>query len=362
MGHNMISIQTFLSHAKKHTSGTELVVIGNEAADLDSMASSIVYAYLRNLQESKLSVLPLMPIPREDFILRTEAVYVFNEANIDLNDVCFIDEVDLDKLMDQACLVLVDHNKLTGDLEKFNSKVVAILDHHNDEGLYATTADLRIVEPVGSTSSLVALEFFKSGIEMKRDVAVLLGGTILLDTVNLADDAGRVTGTDKEMAARVLPLCPLPQQEFFDTVQKEKFNVAGLSTNDLLRKDYKEWQFGTVKCGIGSALLPVKQWTEIDTNLVSGFAEFAAAGALDILLSMNAYTNPTFSRDLVIFCKSKSGHDRLFAYLQENKLDLTPLDCPGQKQNDSGFISFHRQGNLGLSRKKLQPLLAGFYK
>jgi len=357
----MISIQTFLSHAKKHISKTELVVIGNEAADLDSMVSSIVYAYLRNLQEPELFVLPLMPILREDFILRTEAVYVFNEANIDLDDVVFFDEADPGKLMDESGLVLVDHNKLAGDLEKFDPKVVAILDHHNDEGLY-TTANPRIIEPVGSTSSLVAREFLRSGIEMNRDIAILLGGTILLDTVNLADDAGRVTGTDKEIAARLLPLCHLSQQEFFDTLQREKFNVVGLSTNDLLRKDYKEWQFGTVKCGIGSTLLPVKQWVEIDNDLASGFAAFAADRTLDVLLSMNAYTNPDFNRDLVVFCKSKSTHDRLLDYLQENKLDLTPLECPGQKQDNRGFISFHRQGNLGLSRKKLQPLLADFYK
>jgi len=361
MEHNMITIQTFLSNAKKHVSDAKLIVIGNEAADLDSMVSSIVYAYLRNLLEQGSFVLPLMVIPREDFMLRTEAMYVFNKANIDLDDVVFIDELDLDKIMEQAEFVLVDHNKLAGDLKKFDSKVVSILDHHRDEDLYKT-ASPRVIEQVGSTTSLVAHEFFTSGIEMSRDVAVLLGGTILLDTVNLADDAGRVTEFDKEIAARVLPLCPLPQQEFFDTVQKEKFNVAGLSTNDLLRKDYKEWQFGTVKCGIGSALLPLEQWAEIDNDLASGFAKFAAGNSLDLLLSMNAYTNPEFNRDLVIFSKSKEAHGQLLAYLQENKLDLTPIDFPGQKQSDSGFITFHKQANLGVSRKKLQPLLTDFYK
>jgi exopolyphosphatase len=361
MEHNMITIQTFLSHAKKHVSDAKLIVIGNEAADLDSIASSIVYAYLRNLQGQRSFVLPLMVIPRKDFMLRTEAVYVFKEANIDLDDVVFIDELDLDKTMEQAEIALVDHNKLAGDLKKFDSRVVSILDHHRDEELYKT-ASPRIIEPVGSTTSLVAREFFTSEVDMSRDVAVLLGGTILLDTVNLADDAGRVTQLDKEIAARVLPLCPLSQQEFFDTVQKEKFNVAGLSTNDLLRKDYKEWQFGTMKCGIGSALLPLEQWAEIDNDLATGFAKFAAGRNLDLLLSMNAYTNPEFNRDLVIFCKSKDAHDQLLAYLQENKLDLTPIDCPGQKQGDNWFITFYKQGNLGMARKKLQPLLTDFYK
>jgi len=357
----MTSIHTYLSLAKKHIPDTRLVVIGNEAADLDSMASSIVYGYLRSLQNSQVSVLPVMPIPREDFILRTEAVYVFKEANIDLNDVVFFDEVDFDKLMEKAELVLVDHNKLAASLDRFSTQVVSILDHHKDEGLY-TTASPRIIEPVGSTTSLIAQEFNTSKIEISPDVAVLIGGTILLDTVNLDDDAGRVTDADKEIATRILPLCPLSQQNFFDKVQKEKFNVAGLSTYDLLRKDYKEWQLGTVKCGIGSALLPVGDWAGTDNDLASGFAEFTANRNLDLLLSMNAYTNPDFNRDLVVFCKSKDAHDKLVNYLQENALALTPLDCSEQKQTESGFIGFYKQGNIGISRKKLQPLLVELYK
>ncbi len=70
----MISIQSYLAEAKKHISDTGIVVIGNEAADLDSMASSLAYGYLLSLQDPRISVLPIMPIPRVDFALRTEAV------------------------------------------------------------------------------------------------------------------------------------------------------------------------------------------------------------------------------------------------------------------------------------------------
>ncbi|RUM46456.1 MAG: hypothetical protein DSY80_02160, partial [Desulfocapsa sp.] len=195
------------------------------------------------------------------------------------------------------------------------------MDHHKDEGLYSA-ADPRIIETIGSTTSLVAGEFNRLNDEINRSLAVLIAGTILLDTVNLDDEAGRVTDADKEIAAQVLPLCPVSQQEFFDNVQKEKFNVVGLSTNDLLRKDYKEWQFATMKCGIGSALLPVSDWSEMDKDLAAGFAAFSKKQNLDLLLSMNAYTDPDFHRDLVLFCKSKDAHDALFAYLQDNILFL----------------------------------------
>lgn len=354
-------MQTWLTRVQKNISDTGLVVLGNEAADLDSMASSITYGYLRSLLNPQISVLPVMPIPRADFILRTEAVYVFAEANVNLQDVVFIDEVDFDKLMEKAGLVLVDHNQIAAGLEKFSSQVVSILDHHKDEGLY-TSATPRMIEPVGSTTTLVAREFMSAGIAISRDAAVLITGTILLDTVNLDDAAGRVTDADKEIAAQLLPLCPLPQQLFFERVHKEKFNVAGLSTDDLLRKDYKEWQFGRIKCGIASALLPVGDWAAKDNDLAAGFAAFMAKRNLDLLLSMNAYTNPDFHRDLVVFCTSRNALHQLFNFLQENGLELTPLNCSEQQQPDSGFIGFYRQGNLAVSRKKIQPLLAELYK
>ena len=86
----MISIQRYLAEARKHVNDTGIIVIGNEAADLDSMASSIAYGYLLGMQDPRVMVLPVMPIPRADFILRTEAVYVFKEATTDLNEVVFL--------------------------------------------------------------------------------------------------------------------------------------------------------------------------------------------------------------------------------------------------------------------------------
>lgn len=357
----MRAIQAYLSSARAGRNAAKLVVLGNEAADLDSMASSIAYGYLLSMQNNDTVVLPVMPIPRSEFKLRTEAVYVFAEAAIPLEDVVFFDEVDFDNLMrDGAGLVLVDHNKLAPGLIKYHANVCGVLDHHIDEGMYKGV-EQRIIKTIGSTASLVGMEFKKAGVAMDADIATLLGGTILLDTVNLNEKAGRVTSADNAIAAEILPHCPLSREEFFGKIQKEKYNVAGLSTNDLLRKDYKEFHFDTAFCGIASALLPIKQWLEMDKDLFAGFAGYAAARNLDVLISMNAYVNPDFKRDLVLYCTTKDGHDKLFSYLGETSLHLTAYAYNGKLQGEYGWMSFHAQGNLDISRKKLQPLLADFY-
>lgn len=55
------------------------VVMGNEAADLDSLVSAIAYARLLEETRSPSStvVVPFLNIPRRDLPLRTEAAYLF---------------------------------------------------------------------------------------------------------------------------------------------------------------------------------------------------------------------------------------------------------------------------------------------
>ncbi len=111
----------------------DTLVMGNEACDLDSMASALAYAYVLSCSDKEKNIVPLMPIIRGDFKLRTEAVYVFDQAGIDLSNVVFLDDINLERLMEKVkCLALVDHNKLSAPCEPYGNKVAIILDHHRD--------------------------------------------------------------------------------------------------------------------------------------------------------------------------------------------------------------------------------------
>lgn len=358
----MSFLQVYLVSARANRENADFVLIGNEAADLDSMASSIAYGYLLSEQKKGFNVLPVMPIARKDFKLRTEAVYVFREAGINPDDLVFLDEVDFDKLMLAGVkLILVDHNRLAPKLEKYHANVLGIIDHHNDEGLYGD-ADIRILESAGSTASLVGMEFRRTELVITKDMATLLYGTILLDTVNLDRASGRVTGIDIEVVEFLFPLCSLPREKYFNNIQREKFNVMGLGTRDLLRKDYKEFLFSTLRCGVSSVPLSIEQWVERDRALCSGLVYFAETCKLDVLLSMNVYIVPEFKRDLIVYCKKQELYDTLYGYLQEGLLGLTPVKCKKSVWDGDGFLSFYHQDNLGMSRKKLQPLLSKYYE
>ncbi|MCF6334552.1 MAG: hypothetical protein L3J12_02285, partial [Spirochaetales bacterium] len=93
-------MMTFLKELKSRLSYEKpaTVVMGNEAADLDSMVSAVSYAWYLYLLDNQLNPFPYINIPRADFKLRTEAVYLFEKAGIDIESLLFTDDLDLVKL------------------------------------------------------------------------------------------------------------------------------------------------------------------------------------------------------------------------------------------------------------------------
>ena len=337
-------------------------VLGNEAADLDSMASAVAYGYCASAASAggETPIVPLINVPRADYKLRTEAVFLFASVGIEPDMLTFIDEVDLGALHAAGGLelILVDHNVLAAAQATLADAVVGVIDHHKDEGGFADAA-VRIIEPVGSAATLVAEALLREDAAViEPRLAKLLLGTILLDTVNLDPAAKRATDKDGDIAAQLLAICGADRQALFERLHFEKFNVAALETGDLLRKDYKEYQFGAVRCGIASVLLPIAQWLEKDPDVAASLAQFAARQQLDLLLAMNAFTDPEFRRELVVWAADKALRERVLAFLAASELGLQAIDPPDAP--GSAEVALFSQANAAYSRKKLQPLLQEF--
>ena len=337
-------------------------VIGNESADLDSMAAAVAYAWHagRRASDTGAPVVPLVNVPRADFKLRTEAVFLFSRAGIDPELLTFIDEIDLDALAARGALqlTLVDHNSLAASQGGLSGAVEGIVDHHKDEGGFPG-ADPRIIEPVGSSCTLVAEALLREQPDaVEPGLAELLLGTILLDTVNLDPAAGRVTAKDEEIAGRLQAIGGVEPRELFDRLQFEKFNVAALDTPDLLRKDYKQYQMGAVRCGMSSVLLPIVQWLDKDPDLATSLADYAAKNGLGLLLVMNAYTDPEFRRELVVWAADAGLRERVLGFLGASELGLVPIADP--RASAAPEVAMFAQANAAYSRKKLQPLVQQF--
>ena len=336
------------------------IVIGNEAADLDSMASAVMYAYCKSLGASaddKTVYVPMINIPRADFKLRTEAAFLFSYAGINTDWLFFSEDIDLDAMNKAGTLelVLIDHNKLATNQSILENAVVEIIDHHKDEELYLT-ASKRVIEPVGSSATLVAEALLQNENTLEAGSASLLLGTILLDTVNLDPAAQRATEKDLQIAETLLQATGANRQELFDKLQEEKFNVSSLDSHDLLRKDYKAWKLGAKNVGFASVLLSTTDWLQKDPQLSSSLAQYSDSQKLDVLIAMNAYTQPQFTRELVVYCADEGLRGKLLAFLEGSDLGLAKI--AGAVDQATALYS---QANLGYSRKKLQPVMNDFF-
>ncbi|KAJ3107802.1 hypothetical protein HDU97_003150 [Phlyctochytrium planicorne] len=394
--------KTLLAEIPKGVKKNVTVVIGNEAADLDSVVSAVSYAFLRECisnnedPKSNRTYLPVIHIPRRDFSIRTDCTFALSHAfppkdHGDLTaQLTFVDEIDLDA-MSSTCdlrLVLTDHNRLAPSLSRFSHLVQGVLDHHKDEGL-SLDAVPRIIEPVGSATSLVALEWKKASAaaasNLDASVATWMLAPILLDTINLEPKFGRSTPKDREAASYLLERAGFGGTELeseevaavlkdlFGKLQDAKFDCSGLSGMDLLKKDYKEVEVpfsgnDKVKVGVASVTWYVDAWAERDgwNAILDALKQFSLEQNLDIAIVMLAFDRKEaggFRRELLVHV-TDHGRERYPAlwgtFLSELESDSAEmaLECAvvSDKDVDQKLLRY-QQKNIKVSRKLLLPVV-----
>lgn len=362
-----------------------LFVAGNESADLDSCASSILGAYLYSvaLEQDKSPaptakldlVVPLININRQDLALRSDVTYLLDRAGYSPHALAFLDDF---AQPTNAATFLVDHNKLTGAAASLfpPDKVLGVLDHHADEAVYTTQATVpRTVRNTGSCVSLVT-NFWRAQLgeplvkaAMEQDgaaAAVLALSPILADTGNLAQ---RVCADDTSAASFLWSVINTSESGFdvyrtqlFDTLLEQKSDVSALSGADLLRKDYKEWardDDSQLDYKIGISALPVSLetvWAQVDSPAAfrADVAAWAKKRDLDLAVVMTSYVSPdtgAFTRELMFVPAGKYTSQDVTTLVDKisGELQLRPTTEPGPYT----FV----QGNTAASRKKVAPLL-----
>jgi exopolyphosphatase len=258
---------SFLKDVKEDpakAAGQWTVVMGNEAGDLDSIASSIAYAWVLS-EVKKIPAIPLVQVQHDDLNLRPENIYAFKLAGLteSLEELLTSSDVSEFKPFPSQKFALVDHNRLgsTFSLDNPTAEVVSVIDHHEDEKLYLN-ASPRIIAPCGSCASHVATQFPP---EPLPDLALLLLTAILIDTDGLKP-GGKAVQTDRDSALFLAPkssiansipplsaLSPIDHpnpdalyeaqaiKDLTKALRDRKSDVSHLSGFDLLRRDYKEY-------------------------------------------------------------------------------------------------------------------------
>ncbi|MEE6459434.1 hypothetical protein FKM82_000630, partial [Ascaphus truei] len=175
------SMEEFLQRTKSRLNrGKQLekvhTVIGNKSCDLDSIISTLTYAYyLDKISSPSVLCLPVLNVPRVEFHFYSETRFILEELDIPESFLIFKDEINLQHFNDEGRLsiTLVNYNALTSEDPTLEASVVKVI---NPDERFDGSHDLH----ESSSSSLVAKEIVEEAPELvTRQLAHLLRGSIL---------------------------------------------------------------------------------------------------------------------------------------------------------------------------------------
>ncbi|UKZ94904.1 uncharacterized protein TrAFT101_009759 [Trichoderma asperellum] len=355
-------------------SGPLTFVIGNESADLDSLCSAVVLAYLRSNSPPHALHIPLSNIPRSDLILRTEMTAVLERSGLSPADILTLSELP-DLKSEDTRWFLVDHNALTGKLQKFQPQVIGCIDHHVDENVTSPDVKPRLIEPCGSCMSLIidesraawdafpSLETEDATVAEDDNLAKLALAPILIDTLDLKEEH-KVKPKDVSAVQYLhtkIRSNQFIQTQLFEEITAVKEDISLLSFYDIFRKDYKEWEESGLKLGISCVVQDFDYLLEKAENpsvFVDELAAWAKERKLDVASVMTT-ANPggEFQRHLLVWGMTDRGVAAAnnFPGIAEG-LQLEQWK-DGLLDSDDGKRKAWRQRDLSASRKQVAPLL-----
>ncbi len=335
------------------------LVTGSPAADADCLASSIGYAFLQSQDAPPGSlVLPWVPIPRAELALRPEVLLLARRAGLAERCLPCAEDFAPEALEAGGAgpeLVLVDSDGAWLPAAA-RRRIVEVLDHHPGARRPAEAPDARwTVEAVGSACTLVTERLLaRDPALLDAGLALLLLGPILLDTVLFASAAGRATPRDRQAAGRLAALAGVGEAELYVELLGARQGLPGLSSRDLLRRDYKGAEAAGLRYGISSSPVSLRRWRERDPAPQRAVMRFREERGLDLLLVMIAYEEPGaggFRRELGVCAGPRAGD--VTSWLCAAGLRLRELPAAEPEPQ----VRWFSQEAVEISRKKLEPLL-----
>jgi len=213
-----------------------IYVIGHRSPDSDTVCTAIAYARFLNM-------LGYEAQPRINDKVNNETAFILKEAGVEVPE----------ELIDASGLniFLVDHSEYAQATEGMvDAHIVGVIDHHGIGTLQTGNQVVYEAKPIGATATIVWLDYLNYGLEIDKTTAHLLLGAVLSDTSNLSGST-----TTKADAAAVKDLSVLAGienvDEFYNKMHAEKISYKGMSNEEILFSDYKEYEAYGTKYGIG---------------------------------------------------------------------------------------------------------------
>ncbi|GEM80358.1 manganese-dependent inorganic pyrophosphatase [Vibrio superstes] len=243
-----------------------LVWVGHLSPDTDTVSSAILAAHIYGGAAT---------VAEE---INPESTFVLNYCNAEMPKV----------VSDYSGyqVGLVDFNQRTQLAPSISSdSIVAIIDHHAIGGSPVNTPQLVSIDirPWGSAATILAANAESLNVELPKSVACAGLGAILSDTVVF--ESSTTTEYDHQYAEKLAKIAGVEDiKDFGQQMLVAKSDLSHLSAETILTMDYKNFEFGGQKVGIGVAeTLTADQLIERKPELLKAMKEYKEEQGLDQL-------------------------------------------------------------------------------
>lgn len=186
-----------------------------------------------------------------DFIALANKTKFSNYPVVDSNNKCLgvINLAEASEKNKQR-VILVDHNEFRQSVDGIEeAEILEIIDHHKI-GVLDTKVPINFRNmPVGSTSSIIYMLFKENNISIPFNIAGILMGAILSDT--LLFKSPTTTQIDRDIVNYLSSKIGINYETFAYEMFKAGSNIINRTPEEILYSDFKNFAINDKKIGIG---------------------------------------------------------------------------------------------------------------
>lgn len=214
-----------------------IYVAGHKSPDLDSVMGTLSYAYLKTQLNSDYSYQPVVSGE-----LNAETTYTLNKYGLEA-------PLQKESLAGEK-VILIDHNEHYQAIDGMKeAEILEIIDHHKMDFSYSNPIRIHI-EPIGSSCSIITKLFRTEGVDIPQNLAAAMLAAVLTDTV--ITKSPTCTDEDVKIIEELAQIAGISDWKTYGMeIFKVRSSVSNLSEEDIITADYKDFDIGGRKFGIG---------------------------------------------------------------------------------------------------------------
>ena len=186
-------------------------------------------------------------------------------------------------------VILLDHNEASQAVPGIEeADVVEIIDHHR-LGAITTLRPIRFFnDPVGATSTIIAMKFLEAGLVPSREIAGVLLCGILSDTLSLR--MSTTTHQDKKAVKYLASIVGEDPEKLGVSLLEQGMDLSGVPLDVLLSRDSKLFTLSEKSVQIAQVMVPSFAWNRARDDAIAAALEQARSAA-GISFSLALFTN-----------------------------------------------------------------------